>query len=55
MSYRIVCKRSAGSAREVQIAEILGTILNKVPINKNGSYGKYYYGKYSSEYLWGIK
>ncbi len=29
---------------------ILGTILNKVPVDKNGYYGKYYYGKYSSKY-----
>ncbi len=48
ISYRFA--REVQDQLEKSNCRILGTILNKVPINKNGSYGKYYYGKYSSEY-----
>ncbi len=48
ISYRFA--RDVKEQLEKSNCRILGTILNKVPVDKNGYYGKYYYGKYSGKY-----
>lgn len=48
ISYRFA--KDVKEQLEKSNCRILGSILNKVPVDKNGYYGKYYYGKYSSKY-----
>lgn len=48
LSYRFA--RYVKEQLYISNCRILGTILNKLPIDKKGYYGKYYYGKYSGKY-----